>query len=165
MNYIIRPANKADTVFLWQMLYYAAHMDEQGAPPESARGDPDLAGYVEDWGERPGDAGFIAIAEDGRPIGAAWIRILADSPLYRVVARGTPELAIAVLPEHIGGGAGTLLLRHLLGAVSGAHRALVLSVRATNPARRLYERAGFVTVATITNRVGSASYVMQTELP
>src|SRR5262249_23031550 len=139
-------------------------MDEEGVDPESARSNPDLAGYVEAWGERKGDAGFIAVAE-GRPVGAAWIRVLADSTLYRVVARGTPELAIAVLPEHIGGGAGTLLMRHLLGTVRGAHRALVLSVRATNPARRLYERAGFVTVATINNRVGTASYVMQIELP
>jgi ribosomal protein S18 acetylase RimI-like enzyme len=164
MNYTIRPATKADTSFLWQMLYYAAHMDEDSADPESARTNPDLAGYVESWTERQGDAGVIAVAQDGRPAGAAWVRVMAESPLYRVVAPGTPELAIAMAPEHLGGGAGTLLLLHLLEAVRGTHRAVALSVRADNPAKRLYERSGFVTVASITNRVGTTSYVMRAEL-
>ena len=81
-----------------------------------------------------------------------------------MVAPGTPELAVAVLPERVGTGAGTLLLQHLLEAVRGTRRNIVLSVRASNPAKRLYERLGFVTVASITNRVGSASFVMQLEL-
>ena len=37
-------------------------------------------------------------------------------------------------------------------------------VRANNPARRLYERVGFVTVAEITNRVGGASFVTTLDL-
>ena len=36
----------------------------------------------------------------------------------------------------------------------------MLSVREANPARRLYERMGFVVVQTIVNRVGGASFVM-----
>jgi len=164
MSYEIRPAAKSDAPFLWQMLYYAAHMDEDGAAPESARTNPDLAVYVEDWGERQGDAGFVALTPDGRPAGAAWIRVMSESPLYRVVAPGTPELAIAVAPEHLGTGAGTLLLRRLLEAVRGTHRAVALSVRANNPAKRLYERSGFVTVAQITNRVGTTSHVMRAAL-
>jgi GNAT superfamily N-acetyltransferase len=164
MNYAIRAATKFDEPFLWHMLYYAAHMDEDKAAAESARTNPDLAGYVEGWGERDGDAGVVAIATDGRPAGAAWIRVIAENPLYRVVAPGTPELAIAVEPGHVGTGAGTLLLRGLLDAVRGTHRAVVLSVRANNPARRLYERLGFVTVASIINRVGTTSHVMKIEL-
>jgi ribosomal protein S18 acetylase RimI-like enzyme len=165
MNYQIRPAIKSDEPFLWQMLYYAAHMDEDGASLESAKTNPDLMGYVEHWGERAGDLGFIAQAPDGEAAGAAWVRVMPDdSPLYQVVARGIPELAIAIAPEHIGKGAGELLLRHLLEAARGSHRAIILSVRADNPAKRLYERLGFLTVAEIKNRVGTASFVMKVPL-
>lgn len=75
MNYTIRPARKTDEPFLWEMLYYAAHMDEDGVAPESAR--------------------------------------------------------------------------------CNAH------LRASNPARRLYERFGFTAVAQVTNRVGTRSQVME----
>ena len=91
--------------------------------------------------------------------------MIAENPLYRVVAPGTPELAMSgVEPEHVGTGAGTLLLRGLLEAVRGTHCAVALSVRANNPAKRLYERAGFVTVASILNRVGTTSHVMKIKL-
>jgi GNAT superfamily N-acetyltransferase len=120
MNYEIRPARKEDEEFLWQMLYYAAHMDEQGVAAESARTDPNLA--------------------------------------------ETPELAIAVAPEQLGTGVGTLLLARLLDDARRIHRAIALSVRADNPAKRLYERMGFVTVASITNRVGTESLLMRVEL-
>jgi len=170
MNYQIRPAIKTDEPFLWQMLYYAAHMDEDGASLESAKTNSDLMSYVEDWGDRAGDIGFVAQASTGEDAGAAWIRVMPDdSPLYRVIERGIPELAIAIAPEHIGKGVGALLLRHLLAAAYGSHRArgthpaIVLSVRASNPAKRLYERLGFVTVAEITNRVGTHSFVMKVD--
>ena len=50
MNYAIRAATKFDEPFLWQNAHYAAHMDEDDAAAESARTNPDLAGYVEGWG-------------------------------------------------------------------------------------------------------------------
>jgi GNAT superfamily N-acetyltransferase len=165
MTYTIRSANAADEPFLWQMLYYAAHMDEDGATAESARTNPDLMDYVAGWGERADDIGLIALAPVGAEVGAAWARVMpARSPLYRFVAAGTPEIAIAIVPEHLGAGVGTLLLRRLLAAASGSHRSLALSVRSTNPAKRLYERLGFVAVASITNRVGGTSYVMELQL-
>jgi ribosomal protein S18 acetylase RimI-like enzyme len=165
MNHRLRLATRNDEPFLWQMLYYAAHMDEEGASPESAKNNPDLAGYVEEWGERAGDLGIIAIADDGHDAGAAWIRVMPPaSPLYRVVAPGIPELAIAVAPECIGTGVGTILLRALLEEAHRTHRAIVLSVRASNPAQRLYARAGFTTIAEVTNRAGTISHVMQIDL-
>jgi ribosomal protein S18 acetylase RimI-like enzyme len=162
MDYTIRPALKSDEPFLWQMLYYAAHMDEDGVAPESAHSNPDLAYYVEDWAGRRCDLGFIAIALDGSSVGAAWIRaMLPSSPLYKYVPPGTPELAIATLPEHIGKSAGTALLRHLLNNARATCSAVALSVRVDNPARRLYKRFGFVTVAQVANRVGTISHVME----
>ena len=73
MNYTIRSASAADEPFLWQMLYYAAHMDEDGAALESARTHPDLMDYVAGWGERAGDIGVIALTptvHGGRRMGA-----------------------------------------------------------------------------------------------
>jgi ribosomal protein S18 acetylase RimI-like enzyme len=80
------------------------------------------------------------------------------------VAEDTPELAIAVRPDAIGQGIGGALLEALLDLARGQYSAVALSVRESNPARRLYERHGFVVVDTITNRVGGQSFVMQVDL-
>jgi GNAT superfamily N-acetyltransferase len=166
MNFTIRRATAGDETFLWQMLYYAAHMDEEpGMTVESAKMNPDLAYYVENWGAGSADVGFIAIAPDGSLAGAAWIRLMPpSSPLYRYVAADVPELAIAVAPGSIGSGAGTALMRSVLDEARDRHHTIALSVRATNPAKRLYERFGFATVVSIRNRVGTESFVMRCDL-
>jgi ribosomal protein S18 acetylase RimI-like enzyme len=155
----LRPVTPADEPFLWQMLYYAAHMDEEGASSaEAARQNPFLAQYVTGWGKE-GDLGFVAQAADGQLVGAVWVRLLTeDKQSASYVDDQTPELAIAVLPQWIGQGVGTRLLQHLLEAAQGRFPALVLTVRANNPAVRLYQRRGFVVIDEITNRVGTKSY-------
>jgi ribosomal protein S18 acetylase RimI-like enzyme len=140
------------------MLFFASHSDEQpGRAPADLPADPVLAPYVEDWG-RPGDLGVVA-TEDARPVGAAWVRL--PTPAMRATAAyvddETPELAIAVVPDRVGGGVGGAVLGELLLRADGRYPAIVLTVRAGNPARRLYERHGFVEVGTIENRVGSSS--------
>jgi len=162
VNPIIRLAVKEDGPFLWEMLYYAAHMDEDaGVSPESAKTNPDLMKYVKDWG-RETDIGSIALEPDcNQPIGAAWIRLLAvDEKTASYTDDSTPELALAVLPQYIGHGVGTLLLQHLLEEVKRYYPRVVLSVRTTNPAKRLYERMGFVVTGEIVNRVGTSSVSM-----
>ena len=98
------------------------------------------------WG-RPGDAGVIG--EDDRPVGAAWLRLFpSDDPGYGFVAADVPELSIAVASESRGRGVGGRLLDALVDvARDEGHRAVSLSVEPDNPARRLYQRAGFVRVA------------------
>ena len=164
MTYAIHPATPADEPFLWEMLFYAANMAEDGATSgEDAKTHPYLAKYVGGWG-RAGDLGVVA-ADDGRPIGAAWVRLLAGAEKnYPAIDNDVPELAIAVLPEQIGQGIGGKLLARLLEDAKPIYPAIVLSVREANPARRLYERLGFVVVETITNRVGGRSYVMLKKL-
>lgn len=79
-------------------------------------------------------ASFDVILVEGRPAG----RLYVD--------RGTEVIhviAIALLPEHRGGGIGTLLLAELLDEAATRGRRVTLSVERSNPARRLYERLGF----------------------
>jgi ribosomal protein S18 acetylase RimI-like enzyme len=161
MAYVIRPVTPADERFLWEMLFYAAHMAEDGATSaEGAKTHPYLAKYVRGWG-RNGDIGVVAVEGEGQPIGAAWVRLLAGvEKNYAAIDDDIPELAIAVLPERIGQGIGERLLARLLAEAWPTYQAVVLSVREANPARRLYERSGFVVVETATNRVGGRSFVM-----
>jgi ribosomal protein S18 acetylase RimI-like enzyme len=162
MQAIIRLANRDDEPFLWQMLYYAAHMDEDGeSSPDAAKSNPDLRKYVEEWGQES-DLGVLALhPQSQQPIGAAWVRLLkGEQKTFSYIDDDIPELAIAVLPEYVGQGIGTQMLRHLLQAAREVYPAIVLSVRVTNPAFHLYQRLGFEIVGTGTNRVGTESYTM-----
>ena len=54
---------------------------------------------------------------------------------------------IALLPDHRGRGIGARLLRDVLHEATAAGLPVRLSVERSNPARSLYERLGFRTVA------------------
>jgi GNAT superfamily N-acetyltransferase len=162
MHALIRPLRQDDEPFLWQMLYYAAHMQEDGTTSsDTAKNNPGLQKYVQEWG-RETDMGVLALhPHDQSPIGAAWIRLLIEEKkMSSLINDGTPELAIAVLPDYIRQGIGTQLMKHLLEAASKLYPAVMLSVRMSNPARHLYERMGFEAVDIAINRVGSESFVM-----
>ena len=144
---IVRAATAADLPFLQAMLYEASTWRSEAGPPvEAVLADPHVARYLSGWG-RPGDAGVIG--EDDRPVGAAWLRLFpADEPGYGFVAPDVPELSLGVAGESRGRGVGTRLLESLVEiARADGRRAVSLSVETDNPARRLYERAGFVRVA------------------
>lgn len=161
-EYDIRPAVRTDEPFLWEMLYEAARMAEDGASePAAAQTDPYLAAYAAGWG-RAGDIGVIAELRAGAPIGAAWARLLNEAH-HRLpaVSAAIPEIAIAVWPAYTGAGVGGALLAALIAASSGYYAGLALSVRAENPAVRLYLRHGFDIVAEMVNRVGTRSLVMR----
>ena len=107
--------------------------------------DPRYAMYLAGW-PRPGDYGLVA-EQDG-PLGAAWYRAYTEvSHGYGFVAEDVPELSIAVVESRRHEGIGRRLLVELIAAgTAQGHRALSLSVRSDNPARRLYESVGFVPV-------------------
>lgn len=157
-----RPVFSFDEPFLWEMLYYAAHVDEEpDGSLEKAKGNPFLTKFVAHWG-KPGDLGVIAY-EVGtlQLLGAAWLRVFVGADKgCESIAEGTPELAIAVVPSRTGKGIGARLLTQLCDAAATSYPAMYLSVRATNPAKRLYERFGFVVVGELTNRVGGTSFHM-----
>ena len=162
----IRLARQADEPFLWQMLYYAAHMPDDGErSSDAAKNNPGLQKYVQGWG-RQSDLGVLALhPHDQRPLGAAWLRLfIEDKKMSPLIPDGTPELAIAVLPDFVGQGIGSQLLKHLLATASKLYPAIMLSVRIDNPAHNLYERMGFETIDTALNRVGTPSFVMLNRL-
>jgi ribosomal protein S18 acetylase RimI-like enzyme len=157
----VRVAVAGDAEFLWEMLYWAAHVDEDdGVDLDDVRRDPDLIGHVVGWG-REGDLGVVAEI-DGRPVGAAWLRLFdPDTSDYSVfVDDHTPELVAAVHPDLVGGGLGRRLLTTLFEHADTRYAAIVLSVRADNPAGRLYERFGFRELDRHINRVGTESIRM-----
>lgn len=149
LEFRIRPLTIADEPFLWEMLYQALFVPP-GCLPFSREvvQEPEISRYVDGWGT-DGDLGVIAIcARTQAPIGAAWVRLLAgDESGYGWVDDETPELTIAVLPGSRGKGVGSQLLAQLMELARARYRAISLSVAAENPARRLYERLGFLTVA------------------
>lgn len=147
MKVAYRLATQSDQSTLWEMLYQAIYIAPgEPPPPRDIIFRPNLACYVENWG-KPDDLGVIALAPLNRPIGAAWVRLLtAASGGYGYVDDAYPELSMAVLPEFRGQGVGTALLNKLLSAARKRFLGVSLSVSAGNPARRLYERAGFMPV-------------------
>lgn len=152
-----RPLTSNDEALVWHMLMLAAHEPTLEATKSQAI----LAPYAEGWGQA-GDTGFVALDRD-QPVGAIWLRLwTATRHGFGYVDEVTPEMAMAVVPHYQGQGIGTQLLALLLEHVKDAYPAVSLSVRADNPALRLYERAGFINIAGSekTNRVGSISFNM-----
>jgi len=155
-----------DTEFLWEMVHWAAHVDEDvGVGRADMRRDPDLVGHVEGWG-RHGDLGVVAELA-GHPVGAAWLRLFdpAISDYSAFVDDETPELVVAVTPDHLGRGVGSSLLASLFEHADQVFDTTVLSVRADNPAVRLYGRFGFRELDRHVNRVGSESARMLRRAP
>jgi ribosomal protein S18 acetylase RimI-like enzyme len=147
-RYSIEALTPLDQSFLWEMLYQALYVPAGHAPfAREVVNDAHLSGYVKDWG-RQGDVGFKAVAENGLPVGAVWLRLLKDAERgFGYVDDETPELGMALLPEYRGQGVGTSLLSHLIEAAQVFYENISLSVARENPALRLYQRHGFQVVA------------------
>ena len=149
-DFTLRLAATGDEPVLRDMLYFAVFVPPGSPPPDySVVAQPAVARYVNGWGRR-GDDGIIAVASNGEPIGAAWLRLWPEHDRgYGFIDAFTPELCVAVRPEVRGGGIGTQLLRRLLQRADESHDCMSLSVSVQNPAVRLYERLGFASVAVV----------------
>ena len=89
------------------------------------------------WQQEYSATSFDIVEENGVPVGR----------LY--VARWERELRIvdiAILPEHRGKGIGTRLIEAVIVEAEQSQRAVRIHVETFNPARRLYERLGFVQI-------------------
>ena len=116
--------------------------DKPTPTAEEVMTDPRYAMYLAGW-PRPGDCGLVA--DQDRPLGAAWYRTYTESSHgHGFVSEDVPELSIAVVALRRGEGIGRQLLVRLIAASEAqGHAALSLSVNENNPARRLYRSVGF----------------------
>jgi len=114
------------------------------APPREIIFEPDVFVYIKDFGTLPHDCCVVAEI-DGQVVGTAWARVIGA---YGYIDDETPELAIAVLPQHRGQGIGTKLLEALFEQLrQRGCRQTSLAVQQANPAAKLYLRAGYRIVA------------------
>jgi ribosomal protein S18 acetylase RimI-like enzyme len=141
-RFVIRTATSADQAFISEMQYEAFFVPPGADPfPASILDEPQIVGYHVGFGTRAGDVGLVAESAAGEPLGAAWVRQVEG---YGFVDADTPELGIAVLAGERRRGIGSALLHELFGSVPRCS----LSVDTRNPAMRLYQRLGFLTVRT-----------------
>lgn len=148
LRYTTRLAALTDGIFLRSMLFEAAAPVGGERPSrEAVLSNPAATAFVDGWG-RAGDHGIIAEA-DLEPVGAAWFRIFPeDDPEGGFVGGETPELVIALVPEHRDKGVGGLLLAALLDKAREERMASIgLNVPRENlPAVALFRRHGFQVV-------------------
>ena len=146
----IRELRADEVSFLKDMLYTAiAWNPERQLPlPKAELLDlPQLTIFHEGWG-REGDTALVAELE-GQPVGLVWYRFFTEDVHGEgFVDQATPEVAIAVVEGQRGNGIGAALMQaiHERARADGVAR-VSLSVDHDNPARRLYERLGYVDVA------------------
>lgn len=148
-GYEVRPGTDADLPVYQRLLYEAVAWDPHRELPSMAvlLPHPELARYHQGWG-RHGDLGVVATL-DGEPVGGALCRLFTqDDHGEGYVDENTPEMAVAVWPEHRGRGLGGRLLAAIAEAARDAgFDRLSLSVERRNPAARLYLRSGYTIVA------------------
>ena len=144
MKIHIRPLNPQEAPVLEEFLYQAIFVPAgRQPPPREILQEPELRVYVEGFGTRPDDYALAAEA-DGKIVGAVWARIMDD---YGHVDGETPSLAISLLPECRGQGAGTALMKAMLTLLrEHGYRQASLAVQKANYAVKLYRNVGFRTV-------------------
>ena len=139
MNVTLRPITDADLDFLHR-LYATTREDELKQVPWTPE---QKAAFVRQqfeaqhafWRENYTDTSWDLILGDGEPIGRLYVARWPED--IRIVD-------IALMPEHRGGGLGTRLIREIFAEGDATGRKVSIHVEIFNPARRLYERLGFV---------------------
>lgn len=146
----VREITAQDGDFLVDMVLEIATGNGESVTRRGVLTTPRLARYATGWG-RPGDLGLIAVDLDGPrglqiPVGAAWIRHYASTePGKGFVDARVPELSISIVPGRRRMGIGRALLAALIAkAREHGVRAISMALAPDNPARPLYEEAGFV---------------------
>lgn len=145
---MVRVGGSCDAATVERCVYLALAWHPERTLPEMSvvLSHPEVARYHAGWGRR-GDVVVIAATSDG-PVGSAFARLFShDERGHGFVDERTPEMGVAVEPEHRGRGIGTALLERLHDELrSEGWAAVSLSVELANPAQRLYERLGYVEV-------------------
>jgi ribosomal protein S18 acetylase RimI-like enzyme len=135
----LRPISDADLPFLMR-LYGTLRADELAQVPWT---DEQKAAFVLQqfeaqhawWQEHYKGARFDLVLLNGQPAGRLYVHVWERE--IRIVD-------IALMPEFRGSGLGTLMLRRVFREGDAAGKPVSIHVEVFNPARRLYERLGFV---------------------
>lgn len=139
MNVVLREATPADEPFLFE-LYASIRMEELAA-----------VAWDENQKQMFLKMQFVA-RERSFARGDHRIVLLNERPVGRLLVERTETAIrlkdIAFLPEYRNAGIGTRLIADLKQEGSSAGKPITLSVVASNPAVRLYERLGFRTSGT-----------------
>lgn len=112
---------------------------------EQAIVDPAISHYFTSW-RSDRDLGLVAVDQVDHPVGAVWTCLFDEGDSgYGFVRDGVPELSIWVEAGHRSSGIGSALMSALIERARSVGLAgISLSVEEGNPARKLYERSGFV---------------------
>lgn len=143
MKITLRPITDADMDFLHR-LYATTREDELKQvdwteEQKAAFVDQQFRAQHQFWQENYEQTSWdLILGEDGAPIGRLYVARWPEE--IRVVD-------IALMPEHRGSGIGTMLLRCLFDEGDATGRKVSIHVEIFNPARRLYDRLGFVQAA------------------
>ena len=135
----LRAITDADLPFLLH-LYASTRVDELAPVPWT---DEQKAAFIVQqfeaqhawWQEHYPRARFDLVLVDGEPAGRLYVDVWERE--IRVVD-------IALVPAHRGGGIGSMLLRRVFDEGDAAGKPVSIHVEVFNPARRLYDRLGFV---------------------
>jgi GNAT superfamily N-acetyltransferase len=138
----LRPISSSDHGFLLQ-LYASTREEELAQVPWSDRERDVFLRHQFDaqdhhYREHYPEASFDVVELDGVPVGRLYIARWADE--IRI-------MELSLLPEHRGAGTGTRLVRSILDEAAREGKRTSVHVEQHNPARRLYERLGFVPIA------------------
>lgn len=141
MNYIIRAIEETEIDILSDFLYEAIFIPEGvEAPPKSIIKSPDLQVYIEGFGRRKDDIGFVAEVEK-RIVGAVWVRIMND---YGHIDNATPSFAISLYKEYRNLGIGTEMMKKMLSCLGErGYKQASLAVQKANYAVKMYKKVGF----------------------
>jgi len=141
MNYIIRQIKESEYSVLEDFLYEAIFIPEGvETPPKKIINQPELQVYIDDFGKRKGDFGFVAEVNE-KIVGAVWVRIMND---YGHVDDETPSFAISLYKGYRNNGIGTALMEAMLILLkSEGYKQASLAVQKANYAVKMYKNVGF----------------------
>ena len=141
MTIIFRPIRPGDEPFLSQV-YASTRLDELAVTDwddgqKATFLQMQFAAQHKFYQENYTDTDFLIVLQDDIPVGRLYVARWKDE--IRIVD-------IALLPAYRGTGIGTTILRDLLAEADAAGKPVRIHVERDNPARRLYQRLGFVVI-------------------
>lgn len=141
MNYLIREIRSEEYGLLEEFLYEAIFIPEGvEAPPKSIIKTPDLQVYIDNFGKRKDDIGFVTQV-DKKIVGAVWVRIMED---YGHIDNATPSFAISLHKEYRNLGIGTEMMKKMLSCLrERGYKQTSLAVQKGNYAVKMYKKVGF----------------------